>query len=68
MDMQSIMSAISTVGFPIVCCAAMFYQNWKQDEKHEAEAKGFSDAINNNTLAIQKLITLIESRGADDGK
>ena len=29
MDFNSIMQAVSTVGFPIVCCGVLFYQNSK---------------------------------------
>ena len=29
MDFNAIMQAISTVGFPIVCCGVLFYQNNK---------------------------------------
>lgn len=32
MDFNDIMQAISTVGFPIVCCGVLFYQNSKLTE------------------------------------
>ncbi len=32
MDFNSLMQAISTVGFPIVCCGVLFYQNSKLTE------------------------------------
>ena len=32
MDFNTIMQAISTVGFPIVCCGVLFYQNSKLTE------------------------------------
>ena len=32
MDLNAVMSAISTVGFPIVCCGVLFYQNNKLSE------------------------------------
>ena len=32
MDFNSIMQAVSTVGFPIVCCGVLFYQNSKLTE------------------------------------
>ena len=32
MDFNGIMQAISTVGFPIVCCGVLFYQNNKLTE------------------------------------
>ena len=32
MDVDTIMQAVSTVGFPIVCCGVLFYQNNKLTE------------------------------------
>ena len=32
MDFNAIMEAVSTVGFPIVCCGVLFYQNSKLTE------------------------------------
>lgn len=56
--MQELLTAINTVGFPIVCCIILFYQN-----------KQLSTAINNNTNVIAKLEskidTLVEMREKD---
>lgn len=32
MDFNTIMQAVSTVGFPIVCCGVLFHQNSKLSE------------------------------------
>ena len=32
MDFNAIMQAVSTVGFPIVCCGVLFHQNSKLSE------------------------------------
>ena len=66
MDAQAIITAITTVGFPIVCCCAMgWYVKYATDknreeitklnEQHKAEMSEVTQAINNNTLALQKL-------------
>ena len=66
MDIQMILTAIGTVGFPIVACCAMGYffakvnDNYRNDIKelqanHKEEVKAMTDAINQNTLVIQKL-------------
>ena len=60
MDVQVILTAISTVGFPIVVAAAMFWKMNKQDEDHKAEMMKVTEAVNNNTLALQKLIDKLE--------
>ena len=56
MDINIILQAISTVGFPIVVSAAMFWKMNKQDEDHKLEMEKVTEAVNNNTLVIQKLV------------
>lgn len=66
MDISAISEIISTIGFPIVCflmCGYYVkYREDKNDEKfdklnaqHDEETKRMTDALNNNTIAIQKL-------------
>ena len=55
MDWQAITSLISSVGFPIVCCIVLFYQNNKQNELHVSEVNKMVEAITNNTKAIELL-------------
>ena len=56
MDINIILQAISTVGFPIVVAGAMFWKMNKQDEDHKEEMSKVTEAVNNNTIALQKLI------------
>lgn len=58
--MNELVTAISTVGFPIVMCLLMWYMNDKQDARHREETKQITEALNNNTLAIQKLVDRME--------
>lgn len=60
MNFQDILTAVSTVGFPIVCCGALFWSNHQQNKQHDEEVVKFITAINDNKLAIQKLTDLIE--------
>ena len=55
MDMQAITSLIGSLGFPIVCCIAMFSMLNKEREAHKEEMGKVSATINNNTLALQAL-------------
>lgn len=55
MDVQAILSAISTVGFPIVMAGALFWKMNKQDDDHKEEMAKVTEAINNNTIALTKL-------------
>ena len=56
-----ILTAISTVGFPIVVAAAMFWKMNKQDEDHKQEMGKVTEAINNNTIALTKLLDKLNS-------
>lgn len=56
MEMTSILEIISSVGFPIACCIAMFVQQNKMSENHKNEMCEMKSAIDNNTIALTKLI------------
>lgn len=56
MDVNIILQAISTVGFPIVVSGAMFWKMNKQDEVHKEELNKVTEAITNNTIALTQLI------------
>ena len=54
MTINEITTAISTIGFPIVACAALYYLVVKYVTK-------MTEAINNNTIALTKLVEKIEA-------
>ena len=51
MDYNAVMQAISTVGFPIVCCGVLFYQN----DKLRQTIDSLKDTINENTMYLKAL-------------
>lgn len=55
MDVTVILQAITTVGFPIVMCLVLMWYAMKSNEYHKEETKDFTDALNRNTLVLQKL-------------
>ena len=72
MDASTILQAITSVGFPIVCCLVMMYyvkytddRNRADTEKlnamHREEMKEITTAITNNTLVIQQLVDFIKA-------
>lgn len=63
MDIANILSAISSVGFPIVACIALFWNGHKQEERHLEESNKFNETINNNTIALVKLTEKISYLG-----
>lgn len=72
MDMDVILQTVSTLGFPIVCAVAMaWYVKYitdrnredidKLNEQHQNEMKEVTVALNNNTIALQKLSDVIRN-------
>lgn len=51
MDYNAIMQAVSTVGFPIVCCGVLFYQN----DKLRQTIDSLKDTIAENTIYLKSL-------------
>lgn len=61
MDVSVVTQLIGSLGFPIVACGVLFYQNTKIEQQHKEETNKLSDAINNNTLVITKLLERMSS-------
>lgn len=59
---QMVVTAISTVGFPIVMCGALFWKMDKQDKEHKEEMNKSTEAINNNTVVLQKLMQMLSDK------
>jgi hypothetical protein len=59
---QMVITAISTVGFPIVMCGALFWKMDKQDKEHKEEMDKSTEAINNNTVVLQKLMQMLSDK------
>lgn len=70
MDLSALSSLISSVGFPIVCFgASAWYVKYREDKNdtkieklttlHDEENKRMVEALNNNTLALQKLTDML---------
>lgn len=59
MDIQGITQLISTIGFPIAACIAIFYMMNKEREDHKNEVdalKGVISQINETLAALKQLI------------
>lgn len=72
MDLTTLAQLIGTLGFPIVACCGMAYffakvnDNYRTDIKelqsnHKEEIAKMTEAINNNTLVIQKLVDKMDA-------
>lgn len=73
MDINSIVTVISSVGFPIVACIGLgWYVKYQTDNnnkevsemrrEHQEEISKVTDALNNNTLALQKLCDRLDCK------
>lgn len=71
MTVQDILTAIASVGFPIVACCAMAYffakvnDNYRSDVKeitatHKEETSAMTAALNEIKLVIQRLVDKLE--------
>lgn len=62
MDVTTVTQLIGSLGFPIVCCGALFWDRFKAEERrvkeaelHRQEVLELQKAIEANTLAITAL-------------
>ena len=61
-DINVIIQAVSTVGFPIVMCGIMFWFLNKEQENHKAEMVELKDVIADNNQVLAALKQLIEDK------
>nr|DAP58425.1 MAG TPA: YvrJ protein family protein [Caudoviricetes sp.] len=75
-NMQEVMTAINTVGLPtVVAIASMWYVKYREDkndaridklnEAHKQEMSDITEALNNNTLALQRICDTFEQKKED---
>ena len=53
MDLNSIISIVSSVGFPIVCCIVMF-------KIYREDLRKMQESIDNNTMVIHELLQALK--------
>lgn len=59
MDISTVNTFISAVGFPIAMCCAMMYIFLKSDENHKNEVNALKEALSNNTNILAQLKQLL---------
>ena len=67
MEIEAITTLISNMGFPIACVIALFWYLNKEREEHKAETQKLADAINNNTIAMEKILAKVGDDADDQG-
>lgn len=66
MGENAVITAISTLGFPIVMCGAIFWYMLKEKDAHKEEMNSVTEALNNNTLILQKLCDRLDGDKNDN--
>jgi hypothetical protein len=61
MDISATTQLISTIGFPIAMCVYLLFYIKSFDEKYCEQLNNMAKAIENNTLAITKLMSIIDN-------
>lgn len=61
MDVNTIVSLISNVGFPVAVCVALFFYMEKQNERHRNETDKLNATVQSNTKVLTELRTLIKT-------
>lgn len=59
MDVNAIVNVVSAVGFPIVCCFGMAYYI-------NTTLKEFTKVMNEHTVALEKLSTVIDKHADNE--
>ena len=59
MEYNVVIDAISTLGFPIIVAAALFWYITKKDEQHHNEMKCMKESLDKNTSLLDELKGLI---------
>lgn len=73
---QDVITAINAVGLPtVVAIASMWYVKYREDkndgridklnEAHKKEMTDITEALNNNTLALQRICDTFEQKRED---
>lgn len=71
------MTAINTLGLPtVVAIASMWYVKYREDkndarmdklnESHKQEMADITEAVNNNTIALQRICDTFEQKEKED--
>ena len=53
--MNEVVTAVSTVGFPIVMCVIIFYYMERESESHKQEVNGLKEVLNDLKISIVQL-------------
>ena len=59
--LNALASFINTCGLPAACVSALIVLLYLEQRSHKQESAQMTDALNNNTVTMQKLVDKLES-------
>lgn len=62
MELSEILSAVSTVGFPIAFCMLLFFYLREETQNHKNEVADLKQVISENNTILASLKQLIEDK------
>lgn len=66
--MQDIITVVQNLGIPMACLIATFWLWNKERDEHKLSEDKMSEAIQNNTLVMQKLVDKLGSLEDNDNR
>ena len=60
MNVQDVTTLVSSLGFPIVACGALFWSNLKTSERYNKTIDEMRKTIEDNTLVTKQLIDKLD--------
>lgn len=67
MEGFDIVQIISNVGFPIAAAVALFWKLNQDQQRHKEESDNWSEAVNNNTRVMERLLDKLTGGTTNDG-
>lgn len=55
-NLDWVINLITSVGFPIFVALYLLWHGDKEEQTHKEEVKELAEALNNNTLVLQKIV------------
>lgn len=65
MDLNTVQTLITTVGFPICVCLICFWYIKSLTTEHKEEVSKLTEALNNNTIVMQQLVDKLDKENGN---
>lgn len=62
---EMVMTMIQNDGFPIAVCVYLLYDRRKSDSEHKTEVDKMTEALNNNTGVLNRILEVLHISGGE---